>query len=57
MKLNSNELALIQDAMSREIKYQKNHNGGVGHIPHITRLQMLFNRIYLQHYIEFKKGN
>ena len=57
MKLNSNELALIQDSMIREFEYQKNHNGGVGHNDHIYRLQMLFNKVYAQYQIEFKKGN
>ena len=57
MKLDSNELALISDAMSREIEYQKNHNGGVGHNDHILRLQMLFAKVYGQCQLERGKGN
>ena len=57
MKLDSNELALLHDAMSKEVEYQKNYKGGVGHDEHITRCQKVLDRVYTQYQQERKKGN
>ena len=57
MKLDSNELALLHNAMSREVEYQKNYKGGVGHDEHISRCQKVLDKVYTQYQQERKKGN
>ena len=57
MILDSNELALLHNAMSREVEYQKNYKGGVGHEEHIARCQKLLDEVYSQYQKQRKQGN
>jgi hypothetical protein len=56
MKLTSNELALIGDALIRELEYQQNREG-VGQTEHRARIEKLLNEIGIEFRTQFNKGN
>jgi hypothetical protein len=56
MKLTSNELALIGDALIRELEYQQNREG-VGQTEHRARIEKLLIEIESEYHAQFNKGN
>ena len=55
MNLTSNELALIGDALIRELAYQQRE--GVGQTEHRARIEKLLNEIGIEFRTQFNKGN
>lgn len=56
MNLTSNELALIGDALVRELAYQQTREG-VGQIEHRARIEKLLSEIESEYRTQFNKGN
>jgi hypothetical protein len=56
MKLTSNELALISDALIRDLAYQQTR-AGVGQTENIARIEKLLGEIESEYRTQFNKGN
>lgn len=56
MKLTSNELALISDALIKDLAYQQTKEG-VGQTEHRARIEKLLSEIESEYRTQFNKGN